>query len=509
MASFLLGASIVIVTRKMGWMWLALLGLAAVYLVHYFWLTPSLSGTGGGENWVDAVILPWVGEEWRIYPLISLDKSMLHQAFLVLYWILFTVIGFWGNEKQDNPNMTFWLLLSNSFVFTSSYIHHLHVYYPTFKYLFPLGMGFVFLVLSCIEQRLNRRLLSDLYLAFSVSLGVLTFPMYFDGPWVTYGWSASLVVLTWLGVRHNRPLLYRIACVIAAVTMVRLVYFDYLEREILFTFMMPVRVSFLLFAVAASAFLAAFGIHRTCDRTNQDEKRMIENGFLIASALSFAGAFLIGGFRAASSVFWVFEGIVLMVFGVRNKRESLKISSALFMIFAALRIAVVDCEWQIVKVFLNAKSVMRLIAVMLAIMAVLGSGDWLRRKVKTTESRDRMFSYFLSIVGALLVMRYFYRPSLSAWVSIIWGLAAFVFIISGFIFRDRLYRWIGLGVFVQVLLRLFLHDFSQLETIYRIISFIGLGIVFIGASFVYNYYLKLLMDGTDNRNSSSHISSAK
>jgi uncharacterized membrane protein len=45
----------------------------------------------------------------------------------------------------------------------------------------------------------------------------------------------------------------------------------------------------------------------------------------------------------------------------------------------------------------------------------------------------------------------------------------------------------------MVLLRLFFHDFSRLETIYRIVSFIGLGVVFIAASFLYSYYSKVLL----------------
>lgn len=499
-ASFLLGVSIVIVTKKMGWTWLALLGLAAVYLTHYFWLAPSLAADSiiGRESWWDALALPWAGEEWRMYPLMAADKSLLHQAFLVLYWILFTTIGFFKTGKEDNQNTTVWLLLANSFIFTTSYIHHLHVYYPTLKYIFPFVMSIVFLALSFVEQRLKRGLLSDLYLSFSVSLFALTIPMYFDGPWITYGWAASFVILSWLGIRHHRTILYRIGWALAVMVMWRLINFDYLEREVLFTALMPIRSSFMLFTTAAASLLATYGIYRVSTLPNETEKRISENCFLIAASLALAWGFLVGGLRAASSAFWVLEGIALMIFGVSYKRLSWRIMSVLFIIFASIRLAAVDCGLQFMKIFSDPKICLRLLVTGATICAILGLADWLRRKVRDIQYKDWIVSCSMTIVGALLVTRYFYDEGISSWVSIIWGASAFAFTIIGFASKDRLYRWCGLGMFAMVLLRLFFHDFLKLEAIYRIISFIGLGGVFIAASFLYSYYSKLLLSEKEN-----------
>lgn len=494
-ASFLLGISIVIVTKKMGWTWLALLGLAAVYLTHYFWLAPSLAADSimNKESWWDALTLPWVGEEWHIYPLMAVNKSILHQAFLILYWLLFTVIGFFKTEKQENQNITFWLLLANSFIFTTNYIHHLHVYYPTLKYIFPFVMGVIFLGLCFTEQRLKRGLLSDLYLSFSVSLFALTIPMYFDGPWITYGWAAFLVILSWLGLRHERAVLYRIGWILAIIVMWRLINFDYLERNVLFTFLMPVRTSFFLFMTTGVALLATCGIYRGSHLSNGSEKRILENCFLIAAALAVAWGFLVGGPRASASVVWVIEGIILMILGMRYQRVSLRVFSGLFMAFAAIRLASVDYGLEFLKMFSDSRIGLRLLASGAGTLGILGLADWVRRKVKDLQYKDWVGSCAMTIAGALLGMCYFYDSGISSWISIIWGALAFAFIVAGFVLKDRLYRWCGLGAFAMVLLRLFLHDFSKLETIYRIISFIGLGGVFIAASFLYSYYSKMLL----------------
>jgi uncharacterized membrane protein len=99
----------------------------------------------------------------------------------------------------------------------------------------------------------------------------------------------------------------------------------------------------------------------------------------------------------------------------------------------------------------------------------------------------------MSAAGAVLILFFFYDTAIGSWISIVWGAWAFAFIILGFALRDKPYRWIGLGLFAMVLLRLFFHDFSKLETIYRIVSFMGLGAVFIAAGFLYSYYSRILL----------------
>ena len=497
-ASFLLAVSIVIVTKKMGWSWLALLGLAAVYLTHYAWVEPTIYGAGGGSFWTDALVLPWAGEEWRIYPLIAPHRSALHQCFLILYWLLFTVLGFLKNEKTGkNPvieeNLNLVLLLANSFIFTASYVHHLHVYYPELKYIFPLAMGTVFLLLFWAEQKLSRRLLADAYLAFSVTLFCLAVPMYFDGPWITYGWSAAAVILAWLGIRHDRKVLRISSWVLAGVVALRLLNFDYLESQVLFRFVMPVRSSLPIFMAAGAAYLAMSKIYSRSRLVSEKERRISENICLIAASLSLGFGFLFGGFRTATSVLWVLEGAALMFFGVQDKRFSLRIMSALFMLFGAFRLASVDYALELLKMLSEPKVALRLATAGASIFIVLFVGDWLRRKVKTIAASDLFLSHAMTVAGAILVLCYFYDKGISSWVSIVWGASAFAFIVCGFALNDKWYRWSGLGMFTLVLLRLFFHDFSTLETIYRIISFIGLGIVFIAASFIYSYYSKVLL----------------
>ena len=73
-------------------------------------------------------------------------------------------------------------------------------------------------------------------------------------------------------------------------------------------------------------------------------------------------------------------------------------------------------------------------------------------------------------------------------LTISWSLLAFAVLAAGFLLRERLYRQLALALFGVAVGRVFLIDVWKFETIYRILSFLILGIVLIVVSFVYNRY---------------------
>jgi len=73
--------------------------------------------------------------------------------------------------------------------------------------------------------------------------------------------------------------------------------------------------------------------------------------------------------------------------------------------------------------------------------------------------------------------------------SLAWGVFAFVLLVVGIRRRTTAPRYAGLGLLVVTLLKLFLHDIWQLGGLYRIGSLIGLALVLIPVSFLYQRYL--------------------
>ena len=70
-------------------------------------------------------------------------------------------------------------------------------------------------------------------------------------------------------------------------------------------------------------------------------------------------------------------------------------------------------------------------------------------------------------------------------ISILWSLFALGLILRGIAWRERPLRYLGLGLFAVVAWKVFFVDLSRLDSFYRIIAFITLGILTVGGSFLY------------------------
>jgi len=69
-----------------------------------------------------------------------------------------------------------------------------------------------------------------------------------------------------------------------------------------------------------------------------------------------------------------------------------------------------------------------------------------------------------------------------------WSMLALAFFTAGIALRERMYRYLGLGVLACALGRVVIFDVWKLETLYRILSFMALGIVLLVLGFIYNKY---------------------
>ncbi len=77
-------------------------------------------------------------------------------------------------------------------------------------------------------------------------------------------------------------------------------------------------------------------------------------------------------------------------------------------------------------------------------------------------------------------------------LTVTWSLLAFGVLGIGFACRERTYRLLGLLILAAAIGRVFVIDVWQLETIYRILSFLVLGVVLLALGFLYNRFAETL-----------------
>lgn len=85
------------------------------------------------------------------------------------------------------------------------------------------------------------------------------------------------------------------------------------------------------------------------------------------------------------------------------------------------------------------------------------------------------------------------------WISIVWASYASALIFAGFLRERAALRWLGLVVFAVTVGKVFLVDMADLGKVYRIASFLVLGVLLVGASFLYQRARKVTSPPTDGR----------
>ena len=83
-------------------------------------------------------------------------------------------------------------------------------------------------------------------------------------------------------------------------------------------------------------------------------------------------------------------------------------------------------------------------------------------------------------------------------LSLVWGLHAAILIGLGFWRKLQGIRLFGLGFMGVVIVKVFLYDLSNLSTPNRILSFMALGVILLGVSWLYHRYKHQIMGGGDD-----------
>src|SRR5262249_50291316 len=87
------------------------------------------------------------------------------------------------------------------------------------------------------------------------------------------------------------------------------------------------------------------------------------------------------------------------------------------------------------------------------------------------------------VIGLLL-----YRQVSGSLQTVAWSAQGVALLAAGFPLRDRICRLCGIGLLLVCILKLFVYDLSYLETLPRIFSFIVLGLILVGVSWLYTRF---------------------
>jgi uncharacterized membrane protein len=87
-----------------------------------------------------------------------------------------------------------------------------------------------------------------------------------------------------------------------------------------------------------------------------------------------------------------------------------------------------------------------------------------------------------------LLSRWVMESSSGFYLTASWSVFALALFTAGILARERLYRWLGLGILACAVGRVVVFDVWKLDTGFRVLSFLALGIVLMVLGFIYNRY---------------------
>ena len=148
--------------------------------------------------------------------------------------------------------------------------------------------------------------------------------------------------------------------------------------------------------------------------------------------------------------------------------------------------------------------------IVLVFVAALFAAGWLFSKERQEDEYNRQFAIAFALAGIFVlwvllteeIYLYWYcrnrfLEEIANWkflshmyISVMWAVYGAVLMAVGFWRKSKILRYIALGLFVLLLVKVFILDTSMVKNVYRIAAFLATGVTLVGVSYLYQYVKK-------------------
>jgi len=148
--------------------------------------------------------------------------------------------------------------------------------------------------------------------------------------------------------------------------------------------------------------------------------------------------------------------------------------------------------------------------IVLLFVAALFAAGWLLRREQEDDQYTRSLAIVFALAGIFVlwvllteeIYLYWYcrnrfAEKVANWrflshmyISVMWAVYAAILMTVGFWRKNKILRYISLGLFALLLLKVFVLDTSTVKSVYRIAAFLATGITLVAVSYLYQYLRK-------------------
>ena len=404
-----------------------------------------------------------------------------------------------------------------------------YAYYLLYKN-YTYTLGFVALAMSACYLTLGvlvkKRVPNDArglfgLIGLAVVFLTMAIPLHLSMHGLTLAWALEGPVLLYLGYRYRYPPVRIFATLVAVISVIRLFSEHWPLHHENFTLLFNANFASAMFVALALGALAY--LHHRWSATALNIDRTVK--IIAALAGSYLALAILEtemkqwfGFQSQDyyshcliAALWAVGALGLGQGGMRFKFEHASLIGLPALIYALVEAAYLYHAKTPAgfTMFIN----LRFLTGLFVTAALLGYAWPLRRTREGAATYERDLSnwllggVWLMLLVLLSLEVYYYNignvadPQRAEWLaqmslSIVWGLFAIAMLAVGFRWKNRILRFAALGLFGIVALKLILVDMANLRQIYRIVSFVVLGLLMIGASYLYHLVEKRLISAS-------------
>jgi uncharacterized membrane protein len=355
-----------------------------------------------------------------------------------------------------------------------------------------------------------------IYLGLAVTFVTIAIPLQLTSSYITLAWAVEAAVLVWTGVtvKESRIRWYGVTLLVLAAY--RALFLDLATRPEHFTLLLNTR-TLAGAAVTAAAYLSAWWLWKERERLSPTERRapwplcLAANLFTLLFVSVDLWDFVGQGWPSvaqpsvryfALSAFWATYALAALFISVRRRLQPLRLFAAALLGIAAAKALLVDLLTYPSPFHLLLNT--RLLAGALIILVAYLSAWMLWRNRETLSPQERPLPAALSVLANVLTLLF---VSLDLWdyaatrwptggtasaqqlaLSLFWTGYALAGVCVGIWKRLRPVRLFAMGLLYLSILKAFLFDLRNLETLYRIVSFFSLGVILLLVSLLYTRF---------------------
>lgn len=473
------------------------------------------------------------------------EKFQSVMIFLTLFFLLFSSIPIINNiiDKQKSNTLTIVGMFFNAltyFSFSSILILDIYSRQRLAIVSVCLAMFYTLQILLFFGRKLIDRNFLIIPIAFASFFITLSVPLILSDQWITLSWSVQALIFLWISCRTGSNFIRLVSYTLYFIAFCHLLIFDLDDnfkipnKAAYFELFLPRLLSFgALIISSALGYKLLKGASDTRPlviRENDSAEFLpvsVASSLFVSLASILFFVYLHFEFRDLSSVFyppckmplitfiWISALIICAYSYMKSHKNIFTTICVLLCIGTFFKIIFFDFPFWVIsyEVFefavnsIAIETTMRavnflMISVSLAWAAFIFSG-----KIKQIATFLAVMSIAILFTYSTLELNTFlgYKANQfrAGGISILWGLFAFSFILSGIKKQIRTLRYTGLLLFAIVALKVFLSDLSRLSPLYRIIAFIVLGLVVLAASFIYIRFKSSFETGEQSENKNS------